>query len=83
MRPTQTTDGWPRDSVPYGARGECIDCTQPGDAPPSGPTDVGRPLSRRRPRRRFDYRPEVLAICDSCGKRYDPMDGTCGCNDKP
>lgn len=83
MRPTRTADGWPRDSVVYGAKGECVNCASEDNAPPSRPTDVGRPPSRRRPRRRFDYRPEALAVCESCGKRYDPMDGTCGCNDKP
>lgn len=38
---------------------------------------------RRRPRKRFDYRPQQRVLCPSCGKRYDPVSGTCGCNDKP
>ncbi|WP_172193435.1 hypothetical protein [Actinomyces faecalis] len=87
MRPTERIDGWPRRSVVYGAEGECVQCAASQDPDPAGqgrsqePAPPPAPVPRRRTRRRFDYRPEALAICESCGKRYDPLDGTCGCND--
>lgn len=55
----------------------------PLSAPTPAPNLLPPGRVRRRPRRRFDYRPDAMSVCPSCAKRYDPIGGVCGCNEKP
>lgn len=52
---------------------------EPPAAPPV-PAATPTTMPRRRPRRRFDYHPDVLSICPSCGAEYDLIAGVCRCN---
>lgn len=56
--------------------------TKAATAGGSDPLPANPYAARRRPRR-GDYHPEQVQECASCGKRYNPVAGICGCNDKP
>ena len=53
---------------------------EPAPAPTAPGAATPTTMPRRRPRRRFDYHPDVLSICPSCGAEYDVVAGVCHCN---
>lgn len=85
MRPTASTVAWPAEFAVYGRAGVCQACLdgEPDRPAPASPAEVPATptvMPRRRQRRRFDYHPDVLSICPSCGAEYDVVAGVCRCN---
>lgn len=64
---------------PTGEGKAAVTVEQPLSPTKSAPTPNAVP--RRRPHRRFDYRPPTENLCFSCGRPINPLTGECRCSD--
>ena len=61
--------------------GEAHDAAEPIPFPTEAAALTPKVTLRRRPHRRFDYRPSQESLCFCCGHPINPTTGECRCSD--